>query len=176
MSTVYISHLCSSKVQKNNNQFKKIFKMKICGVDFAPLNTPINRRLQTFGVFTWGIIFLSLGPLVLLTLYQLLYTSFWPLTLAYVAWYIYDLDTCNRGARRNQWLRQLRIWKYYAQYFPVKLIKTAELDPERQGNYLLGEQRFKKRLFKPFSTIVIRKPSPWYSMLWNLCRLRHRRL
>eukprot|EP00093_Oithona_nana_P012500 12500.XXX_852786_853986_1 [CDS] Oithona nana genome sequencing. len=112
--------------------------MKICGVDFAPLNTPINRRLQTFGVFTWGIIFLSLGPLVLLTLYLLLYTSFWPLTLAYVAWYIYDLDTCNRGARRNQWLRQLRIWKYYAQYFPVKLIKTAELDPERQGNYLLG--------------------------------------
>ena len=121
--------------------------MKICGVDFAPLNTPINRRLQTFAVFTWGILFLSLGPLALLTLYQLLYTTFWPLTVAYAAWYIYDLNICNKGGRRNQWLRQARLWKYYAQYFPVKMIKTAELNPERQGNYLLGNGvRFLKYL------------------------------
>ena len=112
--------------------------MKIFGVDFAPLNTPINRRLQTFGVFTWGILFLSLGPLALVLLYQLLFTSFWPLTLAYATWYFYDLDTCNRGGRRHQWFREAKLWKYYAQYFPVKLIKTAELDPEQKGNYLLG--------------------------------------
>ena len=113
--------------------------MKILGIDFAPLNVPINRRLQTFAVWTWGMLFLLLGPITLFTLYKFLFTDYlWPLSVAYIAWYIYDLDTCNRGGRRNNYLRDARLWKYYAKYFPVKLIKTAELDPERQGNYLLG--------------------------------------
>ena len=38
---------------------------------------------------------------------------------------------------RSNWMRGAQIWKHYANYFPVKLIKTAELDPEA-GNYLLG--------------------------------------
>ena len=36
-----------------------------------------------------------------------------------------------------EWLRNASIWKYHANYFPVKLVKTAELDPAK-GNYLLG--------------------------------------
>ena len=36
-----------------------------------------------------------------------------------------------------EWLRNASIWKYHANYFPVKLVKTAELDPDK-GNYLLG--------------------------------------
>ena len=31
----------------------------------------------------------------------------------------------------------MSLWTHYANYFPVKLIKTAELDPEK-GNYILG--------------------------------------
>lgn len=37
---------------------------------------------------------------------------------------------------RKEWFRKAQIWKHYANYFPVKLIKTAELDPT--SNYLLG--------------------------------------
>ena len=38
---------------------------------------------------------------------------------------------------RIEWCRKSPLWKYYANYFPVKLVKTAELDPNK-GNYLLG--------------------------------------
>ena len=38
---------------------------------------------------------------------------------------------------RIEWFRKAPLWKYYANYFPVKLVKTAELDPNK-GNYLLG--------------------------------------
>ena len=38
---------------------------------------------------------------------------------------------------RSEWLRNAAIWKHYADFFPVKLVKTAELDPNK-GNYLLG--------------------------------------
>ena len=29
------------------------------------------------------------------------------------------------------------MWKHFANFFPIKLVKTAELDPDK-GNYLLG--------------------------------------
>ena len=37
---------------------------------------------------------------------------------------------------RVEWLRNLKIWKHYANYFPVKLIKTTELDSNE--NYIFG--------------------------------------
>ncbi|XP_055521243.1 diacylglycerol O-acyltransferase 2-like, partial [Leucoraja erinacea] len=40
------------------------------------------------------------------------------------------------GGRRSQWIRECRIWKRMSDYFPVTLVKTAELDPKR--NYVLG--------------------------------------
>ena len=35
-----------------------------------------------------------------------------------------------------KWFRSWKLWKYYRDYFPVSLIKTAELDPNK--NYILG--------------------------------------
>lgn len=37
---------------------------------------------------------------------------------------------------RSAWVRSWRMWKWYNEYFPIKLIKTAELDPSK--NYLFG--------------------------------------
>ena len=45
----------------------------------------------------------------------------------------YDID----NFLRSQWIREARIAKYFTNYFPVKLIKTADIDATK-GNYLLG--------------------------------------
>jgi len=37
---------------------------------------------------------------------------------------------------RFPFIRKLSVWNYYRDYFPIKLVKTADLDPSR--NYLLG--------------------------------------
>ena len=37
---------------------------------------------------------------------------------------------------RWQWVREWQLWKWYALYFPVSLVKEAELDPKH--NYILG--------------------------------------
>lgn len=34
------------------------------------------------------------------------------------------------------WVRRWTVWKHYCAYFPIRLVKTAELDPKR--NYLFG--------------------------------------
>jgi len=36
---------------------------------------------------------------------------------------------------RSTWVREWIMWKEYRNYFPINLVKTAELDPKR--NYLL---------------------------------------
>ena len=45
--------------------------------------------------------------------------------------YLLEIFSC-----RVEWLRNLKIWKHYANYFPVKLIKTTELDSNE--NYIFG--------------------------------------
>ena len=84
------------------------------------------------------LVFVTLGgiSLAFLTLCSL-YTPLAPLTLIYVLWIIvWDRRTPERGGRRAEWMRKLRIWNYIRDYFPITLVKTAELPPDR--NYLIG--------------------------------------
>ncbi|XP_058797266.1 2-acylglycerol O-acyltransferase 2-A-like [Phymastichus coffea] len=56
----------------------------------------------------------------------------------YLIYFYYDSDAHWRGGRSGKWtekLRNLKIWKHCANYFPVKLIKTTDLDPS--SNYIL---------------------------------------
>ena len=106
-------------------------------VEFAPLNIPFYRRLQTLAVvifyysFYFGALFGSAAILFLL------FSSYYPLALLYLAWaYIYDAQTPNHGGRRSRFMRNLKIWKYFRDYFPLKLIKTVELEPSK--NYIFG--------------------------------------
>ncbi|XP_069059977.1 2-acylglycerol O-acyltransferase 2 isoform X2 [Pleurodeles waltl] len=47
-----------------------------------------------------------------------------------------DLDTPSKGGRRSQLLKKSVVWRYMRNYFPVSLIKTADLNPNQ--NYILG--------------------------------------
>lgn len=75
--------------------------MQILGVKFAPLNVPLERRLQTLAVATW-FIWTAFGNfiMVIVTAYLLFYTQARYLVLLYFLWMYYDWDTCNRGGRR----------------------------------------------------------------------------
>ncbi|XP_064615170.1 2-acylglycerol O-acyltransferase 2-A-like [Liolophura sinensis] len=111
--------------------------MKLFGIEFAPLWIPAERRFQTFAVFQWTMCFLFLGFFCLgISLYILLCTSYYYIILAYLAWYIYDHKTPARGGRRSDWARNWKIWHYFRDYFPISLVKTAELDPKK--NYIFG--------------------------------------
>ena len=113
---------------------------KFLGIEFAPRMLPWERRMQTVAVFFWISSFLFGGLLTTMVLaYLFFYTRLWFLTVLYLTWVVYDLDTCNRGGRSGwvcDFVRGWRIWKHYRNFFPVKLVKTAELD--RNQNYLLG--------------------------------------
>lgn len=111
--------------------------MKLFGIEFAILSIPLERRLQTFVVATWFFNFL-ISPIVLLVLIFIsLFTPLMPLTILYALWiYFYDWKTPKTGGRRFDFVRRSKYWHYYRDYFPISLVKTADLDPKE--NYLFG--------------------------------------
>ena len=57
--------------------------------------------------------------------------SLWPVVIPYLIWII-AIDTApENGGRPTKWMRKNWIWTAYAGYFPITLIKTAELPPDR---------------------------------------------
>ena len=106
-------------------------------IEFAPLQIPLYRRVQTFAVVLYYYSFYFgalLGSVVILLI---LFSSYYPLALLYLGWaYLYDSKTPSHGGRRSQFMRNLSIWRYFRDYFPIKMIKTAELSAEK--NYIFG--------------------------------------
>lgn len=69
----------------------------------------------------------------------LLFTRYWIIPATYLCWFFYDtfvFDPSSNGGRRSHFVRKMALFRYMKDYFPVKLIKTCELDPER--NYLIA--------------------------------------
>jgi 2-acylglycerol O-acyltransferase 2 len=99
---------------------------------FAPLNLPLPRRLQTASIVLW----LLLYPFgVSLFLYIAAFKNILPFALAYLI-YVYLDPAPEMGGRKMMWLRRLPIWDLMRDFFPVKLVKTVDLEPDR--NYVFG--------------------------------------
>ncbi|NXW08811.1 MOGT2 acyltransferase, partial [Fregetta grallaria] len=66
----------------------------------------------------------------------LFFTRFWLVSALYAAWWFTDREKPSKGGRRIHAIRNNVVWRYMRDYFPIKLVKTAELDPRQ--NYLMG--------------------------------------
>uniref|UniRef100_A0A8C1WIN5 Acyltransferase n=1 Tax=Cyprinus carpio TaxID=7962 RepID=A0A8C1WIN5_CYPCA len=92
--------------------------------------------IEDISVLQWVFSFLFLGTACLLLMIYLMFTSLWLFPTLYFTWQIYDWHTPERGGRRTKFVRSWEVWKHYRDYFPVKLVKTAELSPSK--NYIMG--------------------------------------
>ncbi|XP_075448804.1 2-acylglycerol O-acyltransferase 2 [Ascaphus truei] len=105
-------------------------------IQFAPRSVPLTRRLQTVAVIQWVYSFLALAQTCILIYICLLFTRFWIISVLYGVWWYVDWDTPSKGGRRSHTLRRSVVWRYLRDYFPITLIKTADLNPNQ--NYVLG--------------------------------------
>lgn len=126
----------------------------LAGARWAPLAVPLKRRLQTMAVLMHCI---GMGLTLSIFFALCAVPIFWPvstsdrglsffvlfkiLTLGPVMVYLFSIlfstaATNGKLQRRNERVRRLPIWRYFADYFPAKLHKTHELIPTRK--YILG--------------------------------------
>ncbi|XP_066580915.1 2-acylglycerol O-acyltransferase 1-like [Prorops nasuta] len=106
-------------------------------VKFAPLNVPLERRLQTLAAAGWIVVCVLGSPICyLITAYLLLFTTtIRYFVILYLFWAYYDRDTCDHGGRSERytkWFRNCAWWKLFRAYFPIKLVKTVDLEPTKQ--------------------------------------------
>ncbi|KAI1699293.1 diacylglycerol acyltransferase domain-containing protein [Ditylenchus destructor] len=103
------------------------------------LDSPfIHSILQKLAVAYYIAIFLFL-PVICsaLFIWGLVYTNVvrW-LMLLYMTWMIYDIRTPQKGGRPLDFMFNRWIWRYFVEYFPIKLIKTTDLPPTK--SYIFG--------------------------------------
>ena len=95
-------------------------------------------RRETIAVFTFSLY--SLLPLITLSMWTIIFclSYSWhtaaPMAL-YLVWAC-ALDSSATSGRRTPWLRKYAWWHYYADFFPISLVKTADLDPSQ--TYVMG--------------------------------------
>ncbi|XP_068400449.1 2-acylglycerol O-acyltransferase 1 isoform X2 [Eschrichtius robustus] len=88
-------------------------------VEFAPLNIPLARRLQTAAVLQWVLSFLLLAQVCLGVIVFLIIYNYWFLYIPYLTWLYFDWQTPEQGGRRSDWVRSWTIWRYFKDYFPI---------------------------------------------------------
>lgn len=102
----------------------------------------VNNFLEAASVVVFYLVGFLGGThiLGLVTIYQIFrYTPLWPLVIAYLSWtYLIEWKTPDQGGRHllRNYARRFPIFKYIRDYYPITLVKTCELDPQR--NYILG--------------------------------------
>lgn len=104
------------------------------GIRFAPLRVPMTRRLQTAAVFFHC---MSIGLLV--SIFWLICANplVWPILVPYLIHLAFSTAATNgKLSYRSEWMRNLRLWRWFTGYFPMKLHKTYDLSPERK--YIFG--------------------------------------
>jgi len=101
-------------------------------LNIAPLNTPLQSRLETFGVIWHTISIPFFACLFLFTLS--LGVVFWiTIIIPYMIWwYGFDLHTPTNGKavyRKRDWMKNLIVWEWFARYFPINVHKSVDLTP-----------------------------------------------
>ncbi len=109
-------------------------------VDLVPiLYIPMERRMQTIMVMAYTALFVVAPLSACLIFLAVLFSPFFWVALGYLAWEIYDNTVhsiSSRGGRRWERLRKASAFGYMRDFFPVHLVKTADLDPG--NNYVIG--------------------------------------
>jgi 2-acylglycerol O-acyltransferase 2 len=103
-------------------------------IRWAPLNVPLQRRLQTAMVLTHTLsIAMFLAAFFVLCAIPVL----WPLLLPYLLYVLFSkAGTSGSLKYRSEWLRRLPVWSLFASYFPARLHRSQELPATRK--YVFG--------------------------------------
>ncbi|XP_049644120.1 2-acylglycerol O-acyltransferase 3-like [Suncus etruscus] len=97
--------------------------------------TSWKQCLNILGAYQYVLTFLFMGMFFTFFTIFLLFMPLWSLSVLYGVWLIIDWDTPQQGGRSSKWVKKWIIWKYLRDYYPCKLVKTAELPPDQ--NYIL---------------------------------------
>jgi hypothetical protein len=103
-------------------------------IRFAPLNVPLQRRLQTLAVLMHT---LSIAGLITVFFFLCSIPLLWPILVPYLIYILFsNAGTSGELSFRSDRCRQLPVWSLFASYFPARLHRSQVLEPTRK--YIFG--------------------------------------
>ena len=103
-------------------------------IRFAPLRVPLRRRKQTLAVLVHCSWLITSIPLFF---FCCAVPLLWPLVVPYVLILLVSSASTNgKLSWRSERFRSLALWTWFADYFPARLHKTADLPADRK--YIFG--------------------------------------
>ena len=103
-------------------------------IRFAPMNVPIQRRLQTALVLLHT---LSIAGGMALFCFLCTIPLLWPILVPYLLFVLLSRAAIDGNlSNRTERLRRSRIWSLFASYFPARLHRSQPLEPGRK--YIFG--------------------------------------
>lgn len=103
-------------------------------IRFAPLNVPVQRRLQTLLVLIHT---LSIAGSLAIFLFLCGIPLLWPILVPYLLYVLLSRAGVDGNlSQRSNWLRKSKIWSLFGSYFPARLHRSQELEPTRK--YIFG--------------------------------------
>ncbi|CAD7077174.1 unnamed protein product [Hermetia illucens] len=115
--------------------------MSLFNIEWAPLNVPLHRRLETLTAAIW-IFWLLFGEFICVFIFCALVVKgniyIRALLVIYCIHIYRDRKAGDTGGKGQgyRWMRESKFWVYFKNYFPVDLVKTVDLSPDR--NYLFA--------------------------------------
>lgn len=101
-------------------------------LNIAPINIPLSRRLETIGII-WHTISIPAFTILFLVIVSMGWVAWLLIILPYfIWWYGFDLHTPTNGKaayRERHWVKNLIIWEWFVNYFPIRVHKSCEYEP-----------------------------------------------
>lgn len=103
-------------------------------IRWAPLNVPVQRRLQTLMVLVHTLSIVGgLAIFFMLCAIPIL----WPILLPYLIYVLLSRASIDGElSQRSDWFRRSKIWSLFGSYYPARLHRSQELEPTRK--YIFG--------------------------------------
>ncbi|KAF1763020.1 hypothetical protein GCK72_011285 [Caenorhabditis remanei] len=110
---------------------------QLLGIEWIDIFSSVERKRTYLGMVAHSIYTYPVGNMLLVAPLFWLFPFHWFfLILLYAAWVYYDKDTPSKGGYGLDFIRKWRVNRWNADYFPARVHKTADLDPEK--NYILA--------------------------------------
>ncbi|KAE9393994.1 DAGAT-domain-containing protein [Gymnopus androsaceus JB14] len=115
----------ASRTLSNSSLKDKLSKLSVTqlrpitihsNIEFAPARIPRKRRMQMLAVAAWSVM-IALTTVLFLFLCSI--PPLWPFLAAYQIWIMWIDQSPEHGGRTSRWFRELKFWKYFADYYPA---------------------------------------------------------
>lgn len=122
----------ASSTSSAGSDKRKPIKRRKSYINVAPLNTSLERRLQTLAV-AWHTVSIPFFCCLFLLVVYMGMVAWLVIIIPYFIWfYGFDLHTPTNGKvvyRVKDFMRNLILWKWFVDYFPIRVHKTCDLEP-----------------------------------------------